>query len=147
MDKNSTSFLVNSKLMKTFEDVLTKSPWCSPVPLKFESYDLHHWKNNCRKLVFLVFREQLLSHIIFGRLHYYEVTLVKKCNKTLLQESETKIFDQNIFVKTLLKASEKNNSDLSKINQIMSKLLTLSKRLHCSIILNMPSIFTIHILL
>ena len=32
-------------------------------------------------LVFCVFPEQLLSHIIFGRLNCYEVTLVKKYNK------------------------------------------------------------------
>ena len=38
---------------------------------------------NCRKLIFCVRPEQLLSHISFGRLHYYEVTLVKKCNKPL----------------------------------------------------------------
>ena len=38
----------------------SKSPWCSPVPLKFESYNLHHCKKNCCKLVFLVFTEQLL---------------------------------------------------------------------------------------
>ena len=31
---------------------------------------------NCRKLVFCVFPEQLLSHIMFGWLHCYEVTLV-----------------------------------------------------------------------
>ena len=38
---------------------------------------------NCRKLIFCVRPEQLLSHISFGRLHYYEVTLVKKWNKPL----------------------------------------------------------------
>ena len=32
-------------------------------------------------LVFCVFPEQLLSHIIFGPLNCYEVTLVKKYNK------------------------------------------------------------------
>ena len=41
-------------------NVPSKSPWCSPVPLKFESYNLHHCKKNCCKLVFLVFTEQLL---------------------------------------------------------------------------------------
>ena len=43
-----------------FLNFLSKSPWCSPVPLKFESYNLHHCKKNCCKLVFLVFTEQLL---------------------------------------------------------------------------------------
>ena len=47
----------------------SKSPWCSQVPLKFESYNLHHCKKNCCKLVFLVFTEQLLYQIIFGQLH------------------------------------------------------------------------------
>ena len=107
----------------------SKSPWCSPVPLKFESYNLHHCKKNCRKLVFLVFTEQLLYQIIFGRLHCYDITLVKKCNKPLLQKSETKVFDQKRFIKNLLKVSEKNNSGVSRINQIMYKLLILSKRL------------------
>ena len=66
MGKNSTSFLVSYKLMKTSEKVFPVivtlnswflqdcSPWCSLVPLKFESYNLHHCKKNCCKLVFLV---------------------------------------------------------------------------------------------
>ena len=107
----------------------SKSHCCSPVPLKFESYNLHHCKKNYRKLVFLVFTEQLLYQIIFGRLHCYEVTLVKKCNKLLLRKSQTKVFDQTRFIKKLLKVSEKENSDVSRINQIMHKLPILSKRL------------------
>ena len=150
MDKNSTSFLVICKLMKTLKAVFlclfkqltfgrlfslnfsSKSPWCSPVPLKFESYNLHHCKKNCHKLAFLVFTEQLLYQIVFGRLHCYEV-LVKKCNKPLLQKSEKKFLDQERFVKNLLKVNEKNNAGISRINQIMSKLLTLSKclQLNC----------------
>ena len=43
----------------------SKSPWCSPVRLKFESYNLQHCKKNCHKLVFCVFPEHLLYHIIF----------------------------------------------------------------------------------
>ena len=109
-----------------FLNFSSKSPWCSTVPLKFESCNLHHCKKNCRKLVFLVFTEQLLYQIIFGWLYCYELTLVKKCNKPLLQKSETKIFVQRRFIKILLKVSEKNNSGVSRINQIMSKLLTLS---------------------
>ena len=108
----------------------SKSSWCSPVSLKFQSYNLHHYKKNCCKLVLLVFTEQLLYQITSGRLHCYEVTLVKKCNKALLQKSETKVFDQKRFIKNLLKVSEKNNSDVSRINQIMSKLLVLSSFEH-----------------
>ena len=37
-----------------------KSPWCSPVPLNFDSYNLHHCKKNCCKLDFLAFTQQLL---------------------------------------------------------------------------------------
>ena len=107
----------------------SKSPWCSPVPLKFESYKLHHCKKNCRKLVFCVFTGQLLYQIIFRRLHCYKVTLVKKCNKPLLQKSETKIFDEKRFINNLFKVNGKNNLGFLRINQIMCKLLTLSKRL------------------
>ena len=99
------------------------------VALQFESYNLHHCKKKCCKLVFLVFTEQLLYQIIFGRLHCYEVTLLKKCNKPLLQKTETEVFDQKRFIKNLLIVSKKNNSGFSRINQIMSKLLILSKRL------------------
>ena len=106
----------------------SKSLWCSPVPLKFESYNLHHCKKNCCKLVFLVFTEQLLYQMIFGQLHCNEVTLVKKCNKPLLQKSETKVLDQKKIYKKIVESSEKNNSDVSRINQIMSKLLILTKR-------------------
>ena len=37
--------------------------------------------------------------MIFGPLHCYEVTPVKKCNKAPLQKSETKIFKQRRFHK------------------------------------------------
>ena len=122
--------------MKTFEEVLvtlknltfaklllnfsSKSPWCSPLLLKFESYNPHHCKNNCHKFFFLVFTEQLLYQIILGRLHCYEVTLIKKWNKPLLQKR---------FIKNLSKVSEKNDLALSRINQIMSIVLILSERL------------------
>ena len=45
----------------------SKSPWCSPVPLKFESYNLRHCKKNYCNLDFLKFIEQLLYQIILGR--------------------------------------------------------------------------------
>ena len=80
-------------------------------------------------LVFLVFTEQLLYQIIFGMLNRYEVTLVKKCNKPLQQKSETKVFIQKRYIKNLLRVSKKNNLGVPRINQIMSKLLILSKSL------------------
>ena len=83
----------------------------------------------------------MLYQIIFGWLHCYDVTLVKKCNKPLLQKSETKV----ITYKNLLKVSKKNNSGVSRINQIISKLLVLSKPLQfwtCGAF----SRFTFHIL-
>ena len=101
----------------------SKSPWCSPVPLKFESYKLQHCKKNCRKLVFCVFTGQILYQIIFRRPHCYEVTLKS------LQKSETKIFDQKRFIKNLFKVNEKNNLGVLRIYLIMCKLLTLNKRL------------------
>ena len=121
--------MVNCKLIKTFEgffsyvcnfkqltfsrllslNFLSKSARCSPVPLKFESYNLHHCKKNCRKLVFLVFTEQLLYQRVFSWLHCYEVTPLKKCDRPLLQKIETKVFNQKRFIKNLLKVSEKNN--------------------------------------
>ena len=62
-----------------------------------------------------------------------KVTLVKKCNKPQLQKRETKIFDQKRVTKNLFKVNEKINSGVLRINQIMSKLLTLSKssQLNC----------------
>ena len=35
----------------------------------------------------------------FWRLHCYGVTILKRCNKPLLQISKTKIFDQKRFIK------------------------------------------------
>ena len=73
--------------------------------------------------------EQLFYQIIFERLHSYEVTLAKKCNKPLLQKSETKIFAQKWFIKNLFKVNENNNLCGLRINQIIYKLLILSKHL------------------
>ena len=44
----------------------SKSPWCSPVPQKFESYNLHHCKKNCCKFIFMVFTEQHSSKYVLG---------------------------------------------------------------------------------
>ena len=126
MGKTSPSFLVSCKVMKhssrfscvckikqlTFAGFFSlnfssQSPWFSPVRFKFESSNLHHCKKNCRKLVFLVFTEQLLYQIILGRLHCYEVSLGKMFNKPQLQKSETKIFNQKSFIKNLLKVARK----------------------------------------
>ena len=74
-----------------------------------------------------IYRKTTLSNN-FRCLHCYGVTLVKKCNKPLLQINETKILDQRRFIKDLFKVNEKNNLGVLGINQIMSKFLTLSKR-------------------
>ena len=94
--------------------------------MKFESYNFHYCKKNCCKLVFWVFSEQLLSHIIF-KLHCYEVTLVKKCNKPSLQKSETKIFDQKRFHKKLVPSQQEKMLGVLRLNQIMSALLIINK--------------------
>ena len=85
--------------------------------MNFEPYNLHRCIKNCRKLVFWVFPEQLLSHIIFERLHCYEVTLVKKYNKPLLKKNETKIFDQKIFHKILFPSQREKNSGILRLNR------------------------------
>ena len=125
--------------------------------MKLESYNLHHCKKNCRNLVLWVFPEQLASHIIFERLHCYEVTLVKKYHKALLRKSETKIFDQKSFHKKLVPSQREKNSGVLRLNQIMFTLLTISKMFavkvlanlavvcSCYIVLNMPRIFTFYI--
>ena len=45
-----------------------------------------------------------LNSWLFGQLLCYEVTLVKKCNKPLLQKSETKVFDQKKIYKKLVES-------------------------------------------
>ena len=91
MGKNSTSFfgklqadenirggasnIKNLTFAKLLLHFSSKSPWCSPLLSKFESYNPHHCKNNCHKLFFLVFTEQLLYQIIFGRLDCYKLLL------------------------------------------------------------------------
>ena len=93
-----------------------------------------HASKNCRKLVFWVFPEQLLSYIIFERLYWCEVTLVKRYNKPLQWKSEIKIFDQKAFHKNLLIVNEKKNSGVLRLNHIMLKFLTITKclQLNCS---------------
>ena len=125
--------------------------------MKLESYNLHHCEKNCRNLVLWVFPEQLASHIIFERLHCYEVTLVKKYHKALSQKSKTKIFDQKSFRKKLVPSQREKNSGVLRLNQIMFTLLTISKMFavkvlanlavvcSCYIVLNMPRIFTFYI--
>ena len=96
MGKTSTSFLIKLQanenipggfpLLVTLKDLRfrkiallkLKSFWCNLLPLKFQ---LKFITSNIAKRTavnFWVFTEQLLCHIIFGWLHSYEVTLVKK---------------------------------------------------------------------
>ena len=110
-----------------------KASWCIPVTIKFESYNLLHCKKKCCKLIFCVLPEQLLSHIIFGQLQLYEVTLVKRYNKPLLKKVKQKCSYKKDFIKNLFKVNEKKNSAVLRLNQIMFKLLTMSKclQLNC----------------
>ena len=62
----------------------------------------------------------------FGQLHCFEVTLVKK---SVINHCYKKVKTGFRPKKKLLKVSEKNHSDVLRINEIMSKLLILSKRL------------------
>ena len=112
---------------------LIKYLWWSPVPLRVESYNFQHSKNNCRRLVFWVFLEHLFYHINFGRLHCYEVTLVKKYNKTQLQKVKQRFSTEKDFIEYLFKVNEKKNLGVLRLNQVMSKVLTLSKysQLNC----------------
>ena len=52
-------------------------------------------------------------------------SVINHCYRKVKQSFSTK----ERFIKNLLKVSEINNSGVSKINQIMSKLLILSKGL------------------
>ena len=52
------------------------------------------------------FLEQLLSHILFGLIPYYEVTLLKKYDKPLLQKSETEVFKQKKNHKKLVPSQQ-----------------------------------------
>ena len=107
-------------------------------------------------LVFWVFPEQLLSHIMFERLHCYEVTLVNKYNKPLLQKSETRIFDQTRFHKKLAPRQRKklwrfevksDNVYIADSKQMSGVKLQANSAVicNCYLVLNMPSIFTSNI--
>ena len=147
MGKNSTSFLVScasENIREGFSCVCNfKQLTIARLFSLKKFYNLHYCKKNCCNLVFWVFTEQLLYKIILGQLHCYEVTLVKNvinhCYKKVKQRFSTK----KRLIESLLKVSEKNNSYVSIINQLMSKLLILSKI--SSAVLNMPGIFTFHI--
>ena len=133
---------VSGKLMKTFGEVffvnnfkkltftrLFSLMYLSSIEIWVLQPPPYHCKKNCCKLVFWVFTEQLLYQIVFGWLPSCEVTLVKKRHKPILQKSETKVFDQKRFIQNLFKANEKNDSGVLRINQIISKSLTLSESL------------------
>ena len=59
--------------------------------------------------------------MIFEWPHWYEVTLVKKYKKGLLQKSETKIFNQKIFHEKLAQSQKEKSSDVLRLHQIISK--------------------------
>ena len=52
-------------------------------------------------------------------INLYEVTPIKKCNKLLLQKSETKIFDQKRLHKTLVQIKLEKNLGVWRLNQII----------------------------
>ena len=64
---------------------------------------------------------------MFGLLYRYEVSLIKKYDKVLLQKSETNIFKQKRFHKKLVQNQREKKIERFELNQIISKLLTLSK--------------------
>ena len=80
--------------------------------MKLDSCNLHHYKRNCCKLVFWVFPERLLSHIIFEQLHCYEVTLDKKYFYGIInlyfKNMKQRFSTEEDFMKNLLQVNEKN---------------------------------------
>ena len=95
--------------------------------MEFESCNLHHCEKNCRKLVFWLFPEQLLSHITFELLHCSEVTLVKKYNKPFFKKCEAKFLDLKRFHKKLVPSQREKYTGVLRLNQMMSTLLTINK--------------------
>ena len=69
----------------------------------------------------------------------------KKYNKPILQKRETKIFKQRRFHKKLVQSQREKNLGVLRLNQIMPKLLTISKRLqfNCWQIQELPAIATL----
>ena len=97
--------------LKYFLEIVKSFPWCSPVPLKFQSSNLQHCKRNGHKLVFWVISEQLLYHIIFGQLLCYEGTLVKRHDTTTNPTKDwIKDFWPKRFQKPVCKVKEEKNS-------------------------------------
>ena len=120
----------------------SKSSSWSSVKTKFEYYNLKYWKKNFRKLVLWVFIEQLLSHIIFESPHCYEATLVKlllqkkQKNKTKMvttAKKTNKDFRQKRLTNKLVLSQRERTSGILRLNQILSKLLTIRKclQLNC----------------
>ena len=85
---------------------------------KFESYKLQHCKKNCLKLVFCVFLEQPVPFIY--------IALAKKFHNLLLQKCENKIFKQKRLYKKLVESKREKYSGILRLNEMMSKLLTIS---------------------
>ena len=70
--------------------------------MKFESWNLQPCTQKKKKENKNNPQVKFLS--IFEQLYCYEVTLLKKYKKPLLQKSKTKIFDQNRFHKKLVQS-------------------------------------------
>ena len=64
------------------------TPLQGPVKLKFESGNLQLCKQKPAASQFAGYFQK--TYVVFEQLHCYEVTLVKKYNKPLLQTTETK---------------------------------------------------------
>ena len=78
----------------------------------FESYNIQHWNKNNHKFVFWVFPEQLLAHIIFERLHCYDITLVKKYNKTMTTKKVKERYStKKNFIKIFSKSTRKKTRE------------------------------------
>ena len=100
----------------------------SPSSIKMWVLQPPTFQKEMPKLIFLVFSEQLLFHVIFWRIHCSEVTPVKSMTNDictwLLRKSETTIFDQKKFYKKLVESQENKQLE-ARLNQVISKLLTL----------------------
>ena len=120
---------VNGDIRWCFPLLPTLKSWlvqdCSSENFQVNLPDIAQWTaaKNCRKLVFCVFPEQLLSHRLFWRLHCYEVTLVKKYIQLLLQK---RFSNKKDFIKSFFKPMRKILGVL-RLNHIMCTLLTISK--------------------
>ena len=78
----------------------------------------------------------------------------KKKKMTTTAKKQTKIFDKKDWPKKLVPSQREKTSGVLRLNEILSKLLTISKCLQsnckkircCFVVLNMLSVFIFHIL-